>query len=188
MPHIQIIIGSTRPGRIGLPIAQWLMALTQGRKDASYELVDLAEFALPVMNEPRHPRLAQYEHDHTKRWSENVKRADGFVLVTPEYNHSFPASLKNALDYLHNEWRLKPAGFVSYGGIAAGIRSVQHLKTVLEAFQMIPVLEGVNIPMVHSLFDSEKVFRPGKEIEDAARLMLDRVTFWALHQAPLIQR
>jgi NAD(P)H-dependent FMN reductase len=188
MPHIQIIVGSTRPGRIGLPIAQWLMGLAAGRTDATYELVDIADFALPVMDEPRHPRLGQYEHEHTRRWSECVSRADGFVLVTPEYNHSFPGSLKNALDYLHNEWRFKPAGFVSYGGIAAGIRSVQHLKTVLEAFQMIPVLEGVNIPMVHALFDADRSFRPDGAIEDAARLMLDRVTFWANHQAPLVQR
>jgi NAD(P)H-dependent FMN reductase len=186
MPHIQIIVGSTRPGRIGLAIARWLAAIAETRTDATYELIDLAEVALPLMDEPRHPRHADYEHDHTKRWSEIVSRADGYVFVTPEYNHSYPASLKNALDYLHNEWRYKPVGFVSYGGIAAGTRAVQHLKTVLNAFQMIPVNEGVNIPLVLSLFDAQKVFDPGKGIQDAASLMLDRLTFWALHQAPIV--
>lgn len=188
MTHIQIIVGSVRPGRIGLPIAEWLMGIAATRQDATFELVDLKDMALPLMDEPRHPRLGQYEHDHTKHWSATVSRADGYVFVTPEYNHSFPASLKNAIDFLHNEWMYKPVSFVSYGGIAAGTRAVQHLKTVLAAFQMVSVLEGVNIPMVLSLFDPERKFKPGPEIEAAARLMLERTVFWARHQAPLVRR
>lgn len=188
MTHIQIIVGSTRPGRIGRPIADWLFDLSDAVTDASFELVDIQDFALPLMDEPRHPRLSQYEHEHTRRWSERITQADGYVFVTPEYNHSFPASLKNAIDYLHSEWMFKPAGFLSYGGIAAGTRAVQHLKTVLAAFQMIPVLEGVNVPMVFSLMDQEKRFRPNDEIAVAARLMLERTVAWANHQAPLIKR
>lgn len=188
MTHIQIVVGSTRPGRIGRPIADWLFELSLEVGSASFELVDIADFALPLMDEAKHPRLAQYEHEHTRRWSETIARADGYVFVTPEYNHSFPASLKNAIDYLHNEWTFKPVAFVSYGGIAAGTRAVQHLKTVLTAFQMISVLEGVNVPMVLSLMDRDKRFRPGEDITAAARLMLERTIAWANHQAPLVRR
>jgi NAD(P)H-dependent FMN reductase len=188
MPHVQIIVASTRQGRIGLPIAEWIAGLAAARSDYTSELVDLRAVNLPMFDEPNHPRLMKYEHEHTKAWSATVAKADGFVFVTPEYNHSFPASLKNAIDYLHNEWSHKPVGFVSYGGVAAGTRSVQALKPVLASLQMVPVLEGVNIPFVHALFNAEKKFVPEKGLDDAARLMLDRVGFWMAHQMPLSRK
>lgn len=188
MPNILIIVGSTRPGRIARPIAEWLLEVSRDIDAATFELVDIEDFRLPLLNESKHPRMGQYEHEHTRRWSEAISRGDGYVFVTPEYNHSFPAALKNAIDYLHNEWVYKPAGFMSYGGIAAGTRAVQHLKTVLSAFQMVSVLEGVNVPMVMSLLDQKKRFVPGDEITVATRLMLQRVVFWADHQASLVKQ
>lgn len=185
MPLVQIIVASTRPGRVGLPIAEWILSLARERTDIEVELVDLRDVNLPNFDEPRHPRLGQYEHEHTKRWSASVDRADGFVFVTPEYNHSFPASLKNALDFVFREWAHKPVGFVSYGGVAAGTRSVQALKPVLAALQMVPVLEGVNIPFVQNLFDADKNLKTEKGLDDSARLMLDKLVGWMAHQRPL---
>jgi NAD(P)H-dependent FMN reductase len=185
MPLVKIIVASTRPGRVGLPIAEWVHAIARERSDIEVELVDLREVNLPIHDEPHHPRLGKYEHEHTRRWSASVERADGFIFVTPEYNHSFPASLKNALDFVFREWAHKPVGIVSYGGVAAGTRSVQALKPVLAALQMIPVLESVNIPFVANLFDADKKLTTDKGLDDAARLMVERLVFWMGHQRPL---
>src|SRR5947209_7654159 len=122
-PKLEIIIASTRPGRVGLPVAQWFYQRAVAHGGFEVELVDLAEINLPFMDEPKHPRLRQYVHQHTRDWSAKVDSADAFVFVTPEYNFSFNAVLKNALDYLHWEWQYKPAGFVSYGGVSAGTRA-----------------------------------------------------------------
>jgi NAD(P)H-dependent FMN reductase len=186
--HLQIIAASTRQERIGFPIAQWIERLAKERDDFTSELIDLREIGLPLFDEPHHPRLGKYVHEHTRRWSALIRQADGYVFVTPEYNHSFPASLKNAIDHLHNEWQFKPVGFVSYGGVAAGTRAVQHLKTVLASLQMVPVLEGVQIPFVKSLFGDDGAFNPDKGLEDAARLMLERTGFWMRQQSPLVRR
>ena len=131
MPTLQIIIASTRPGRVGEPVADWFSARARQHGGFELDVVDLAELALPFMDEPNHPRLRRYEHQHTKDWSARVDAADAFVFVTPEYNHSYNAPLKNAIDYLHQEWEYKPVGFVSYGGVAAGTRAVQALKQVV---------------------------------------------------------
>jgi NAD(P)H-dependent FMN reductase len=128
MATLQIIIASTRPGRAGLPIGQWFHERALGHGGFDIDLVDLADLNLPFMDEPSHPRLRRYTHQHTRDWSARVEAADAFVFVTPEYNHGFNAPLKNAIDYLHDEWRHKPVGFVSYGGVAAGTRAVQMLK------------------------------------------------------------
>lgn len=187
MPRLLVVACSTRPSRVGFPIASWTTdrARLDGRFDV--ELADLREIALPVFDEPRHPRLKQYEHEHTKRWSAIVERADALVFVTPEYNHGYPASLKNAIDYLHEEWKFKPAAFVSYGGIAAGTRAVQAIKPVLDCLRMIPIYEGLNIAFVHDLL-RDGAFLSDKGHEDALTGMLDTLAFWAGRNAPLYLR
>ena len=172
---LSVIVASTRPGRIGLPIGAW--AAEVAARDARFDvrLVDLAEVALPLLDEPNHPRLAQYEHDHTKRWAEIIGSSDAFVFVTPEYNHSFPATLKNAIDYLHNEWQHKPVGFVSYGGISGGIRAVEALIPVCTALRMTPVVEGVVLPFPFGRVDDEGRFIGDGDNSAAADAMLGQL-------------
>jgi NAD(P)H-dependent FMN reductase len=149
MSKLEIIVASTRPGRVGLPIAQWIE--TEAREHGGFDevvLVDLAEVNLPFMNEPNHPRLAQYVHQHTKDWSATVSSADAFVFVMPEYNYGYNAELKNAIDYLHKEWAYKPVGLVSYGGVAAGTRAAQMIKQVVTTLRMTPVPDAVALPFV----------------------------------------
>lgn len=170
--RIQVIVASTRPGRVGLPIGEWV----RDRLDAEgfdVDFADLAEIDLPFFNEPNHPRLGQYLHQHTKDWSARVDAADAFILIMPEYNHSFTAPLKNAIDYLSREWKRKPVGFVSYGGVAGGTRAVQALKPVLVALQMIPAASAVVIPSVETHFDDSRGFQPTRSHESALARMFD---------------
>ena len=175
MPKLQIIIGSTRPGRAGQPIAEWFYERAVAHGGFEVELVDLAEFKLPFMDEPNHPRLRQYMHQHTRDWSAKVDAADAFVFVTPEYNYGFPAALKNAIDYLHQEWAYKPVGFVSYGGVAAGTRAVQMLKQVITTLKMTPLTEAVNIPFFPQFMDEEGRLRANELMEQSATAMLDEL-------------
>ena len=175
MPKLIVVIASTRPGRVGLPVGEWFAARARAHGGFEVEVVDLAELRLPLMDEPNHPRLRQYANEHTKAWSAQVGEADAFVLVTPEYNHGFTAPLKNALDYLHHEWQYKPVGFVSYGGIAAGTRAMQMLKPVLVALKLTPVMEAVNVPFVRQFIDDEEQFSPNEILEQAADAMLDEL-------------
>jgi NAD(P)H-dependent FMN reductase len=148
LPTLQIIVASTRPGRVGLPVAQWILVAAQEHGGFEVELVDLAEVNLPLFDEPRHPRFQQYEHQHTRDWSATVTRGDAFVIVMPEYNYGFNAAIKNAIDYLNVEWQYKPVGLVSYGGVSAGTRAAQMLKQVLTTLKMVPIPEAVSIPFV----------------------------------------
>jgi NAD(P)H-dependent FMN reductase len=174
-PVLQVIIGSTRPGRVGPAVADWIAKRAKQQGDFQVEVTDLAELNLPLFDEPHHPRLGRYVHQHTMDWSAIVEESDAFVFVIPEYNHSFNAATKNALDYLNAEWADKAAALVSYGGVAAGTRAVQALKPVLVALKMLPVNEGVNIPFVREHIDGDGRFKP-TEIEDAsARVMLDEL-------------
>ena len=134
---IAIILGSTRPGRFGEQVAQWVLERSKGREDAEYELVDLADFDLDLLNEPVVPGAAkrQYENPKTVRWGQKVDEFDGFVFVTPEYNHGVPAALKNAFDILYPEWVHKGAALVSYGA-DGGVRAVEHWRTILANPQM----------------------------------------------------
>jgi NAD(P)H-dependent FMN reductase len=175
MPNLAIIIGSTRPGRAGAAIAQWFAARAKDHGGFDVTVVDLAEVDLPLLDEPNHPRLRQYTRQHTKDWSAIIDAADAFVFVTPEYNYGYPAALKNAIDYLHHEWQHKPAGFVSYGGVAAGTRAVQQLKQVVTTLRMLPVFDSVNIPFHTQFLDSDGVLRPNEVMEKAAGAMLDEL-------------
>jgi NAD(P)H-dependent FMN reductase len=175
MPRLMIVIASTRPGRVGLPVAQWFegQAIAHGGFDV--EVADLAELALPFMDEPAHPRLQQYIHPHTKRWSALVDAADAFAFVMPEYNFGFNAPLKNAIDFLHNEWKYKPVGLVSYGGVAAGTRAAQMLKQVVTALKMTPLAEAVQIPFVAQFFNDDGAFEGTPVMQQAAFAMLDEL-------------
>ena len=175
MPTLTVIIGSTRPGRAGLPIAQWFTACATAHGAFEVAVADLAEIDLPLLDEPNHPRLRQYTHQHTKDWSATVEASDAFVFVTPEYNYGFTAALKNAIDYLHDEWKYKPVGFVSYGGVAAGTRAVQQLKQVVTTLKMMPLFEAVSIPFHAQFIDDEGAVAANELMELAAGAMLDEL-------------
>jgi NAD(P)H-dependent FMN reductase len=172
MPNLLIIIiASTRPGRAGLPVVRWFEPIARAHGAFDVSVADLAEWNLPFLDEPKHPKLREYTQEHTRRWSAEVDAADAFVFVMPEYNHGFNAPLKNAIDYLHQEWQHKPAGFVSYGGVAAGMRAVQQLKQVLISLNMLPVNDAVAIQfIVKQIEDGELVV--GEILEQAADAML----------------
>ncbi len=175
MPQLQIIIASTRPGRVGDRFGQWFVGEARAHGGFDVEIVDLAEVALPFFDEPMHPRLQQYQHEHTKAWSATVSRADAVVFVAPEYNHGYNAVLKNAIDFLHHEWADKAAGFVSYGGVASGTRMVQALKPVLLALRMVPVVESVNIPFLQQFLTDDGSVAPNSVMVEAAHAMLDEL-------------
>ena len=184
-PRLLVIIASTRPGRVGLPVSEWVREQIARHGGFELQVADLAEMALPFMDEPNHPRLRQYTHPHTKAWSAIVDAADAFVFVMPEYNHGFSAPLKNAIDYLVQEWAYKPVGLVSYGGISGGIRAVQLLKPVLSGLKMAPLPEAVPIPFVGSLIDDEGRFQATDSMEEAAQGMLDALARWVTALRPL---
>jgi NAD(P)H-dependent FMN reductase len=180
MALLQIIVVSTRPGRKGPAIAAWFDRYAREHGAFDIELVDLAEVNLPLFDEPEHPRFRKYQHDHTKAWSVRIDRADAFVFVTPEYNHSLPPPFVNAIDYLVHEWAYKPVGFVSYGGVSGGLRSVQMSKTLLTALKMVPLPEGVPIANFARLIDpTTGVFTPEESQVRAGKLMLDELLRWA---------
>jgi NAD(P)H-dependent FMN reductase len=186
MPLLQVILVSTRPARAGAPVAEWFRDHAVRQNTFDVELVDLAEVNLPLFDEPAHPRLRQYAHDHTKAWSARVARADAFVFVTPEYNHGPPPSLVNAIDYLVHEWAYKPAGFVSYGGAAGGARSVQMTKLMLVALKVMPLPESVLIPFFTTLIDKAGGrFAPPDTLSAAADAMLNELRRWADALQPL---
>ena len=174
-PVLQVVSASTRAGRKGIAVARWFQRFAQAHSGFEVELVDLAEVGLPVFDEPNHPRLQQYVHQSTKDWSATVSRADAFVFVTPEYNHSFPASLKNALDHLSVEWADKAAGLVSYGGISAGLRSATAVKPVLASLRMLTVVEAVAVPFFTRFLTEDEEFVPSAEVEAGAKAMLDEL-------------
>jgi NAD(P)H-dependent FMN reductase len=175
MPNLTVIISSTRPGRAGLPIAEWFIARAKHHGAFALHVADLAQLDLPLFNEPNHPRFRQYVHQHTKDWSEIVDAADAFVIVTPEYNYGYPATIKNAIDYLHEEWKDKPVGFVSYGGVAAGTRAVQQLKQVVTTLKMVPIFESVSIPFHSQFIDEEGQVQANEVMEQAADAMLNEL-------------
>ncbi|MDX6243263.1 MAG: hypothetical protein QOE76_986 [Frankiales bacterium] len=177
MPVLKIIIASTRPGRVGASVGAWITSVARQHQGFTVEVLDLAEIALPLMDEPHHPRFAKYTQDHTKAWSASIAGADAFVFVMPEYNYSFTAPLKNAIDYLFAEWQHKPVGLVSYGGVSGGLRAAQQIKQVVTTLSMMPLVEAVTIPMVASLV-VDGVLQPTEPMELSAGAMLDSLVRW----------
>lgn len=177
-PVLRIIIGSTRPGRVGPSVAAWIAERARDHGGFDVQVTDLAELNLPLYDEPNHPRLRQYVNEHTKDWSALADASDAFIFVTPEYNHGFNAALKNAIDYLYHEWHHKAAGIVSYGGVSAGTRATQMLKQVLTALKIMPVPEAVNIPFVFQHLDEDKRFKSTELIDASAIAMLDELQRW----------
>jgi NAD(P)H-dependent FMN reductase len=182
--NLLVVTASTRPGRVGLPVSQWFVDVAKAHGGFSVAVADLAEEDLPLLDEPHHPRLQNYQNEHTKRWSEKVAAADAFVFVIPEYNFGLSASLKNAFDYLHHEWRYKAASVVSYGGVSAGTRSAVAVHQVTYALNIFMISQAVNIPFVSNhLVDGR--FDPSETTEQAATLMLNELAKVAETLKPL---
>jgi NAD(P)H-dependent FMN reductase len=171
-PILQVVIGSTRPGRVGPAVADWIADRAQDQTGFDVEVADLAELNLPLFDEPEHPRLGRYAHQHTKDWSAIVDRSDALVFVIPEYNHTFNAATKNALDYLHREWQDKPAGIVSYGGGSGGANAARTLEPVLSALRMRPASAPVSIQAIRERVGQDGRLQPTPAMEDAASAML----------------
>ena len=185
MPRIGIILGSTRPNRNGEAVAKWVLEVASKRDDAQFELVDLRDYPLPHLDEPLPPSMGQYQNEHTKAWADKIASFDGFVIVTPEYNHSTSGVLKNAIDYLYAEWNNKAVGFVSYGGVG-GARAAEHLRLVAGELQMADVRQQVALSLLTE-FENFSVFKPGDYNTAALDTLLDQVIAWSTALAPLRQ-
>lgn len=185
MLKIAIILGSTRPGRNTEAVAKWVQKLASTRTDAQFELVDLADYNLPPLDEPIPPSMGQYRQPHTKVWAAKVAEFDGYVFVTPEYNHSIPASLKNALDAVYAEWNNKAAGFVSHGS-AGGTRAVEHLRGIAGELQIADVRSQVMLSMFTD-FKNFSEFTPHPRHEKEVHIMLNQLVAWSGALKPLRQ-
>ena len=181
---LKVIVASTRPGRVGIHVGRWIHGVAAGHPAFDADLVHLAEVGLPLYDEPNHPRLKKYVHEHTRRWSEIVDAADAYVLVMPEYNYSVTPALTNALDFVYHEWGYKPASFVSYGGVSGGLRAAQLVKVTLSALKVVPINEAVVIPFVANHV-KDGAFVPEDIHVTAAGQMLDETARWAEALKPL---
>lgn len=179
-----VITVSTRDGRVGAAVADWFAQFAKAESEFEIVPIDLKDVNLPVLDEPNHPLMHDYQFEHTKRWSELVTPLDAFVFVTPEYDYFVPGALVNAIDYLATEWSYKPAGFVGYGGISGGLRSIQAAKPLLTSVKMMPLPESVSIHFVQNNLENN-VFTPERKHEDMARIMLTELTKWATALQPL---
>lgn len=177
MTKIAIILGSTRPGRNGEAVARWVHDLAAKRDDAQFELVDLADYPLPHLDEPVPPSLGQYTKEHTRTWSAKIAEFDGYVFVTPEYNHSTSGALKNAIDYLFREWNNKAAGFVSYGS-TGGTRAVEHLRLIMGELMVADVRAQVALSLLTD-FREYREFTPAAHHEQSLSTLLDQVVTWS---------
>jgi NAD(P)H-dependent FMN reductase len=175
--RIAIITGSTRPGRNNIAVARWVSKLAARRRDAKFELVDIVDYQLPLLDEPVPPVLGRYSHEHTKRWAAKIASFDGYVFVTPEYNHGMSAALKNAIDYLYAEWNNKAAGIVSYGAVG-GARAAEHLRLVMGNLMVADVTKQVTLSLFTD-FENLSVFRPDPRHEAELHSMLDQLIAWS---------
>lgn len=176
---LNVIIGSTRPGRGGPAVAEWVKKAATEHGKFEVELVDLADFNLPLLDEPNHPVQQKYQHEHTKRWSKSVQSADAFVFVSPEYDYFPPASLVNAVQTLVREWAYKPAGVVSYAGISGGLRASQELRLLLTSVNIHPVPQSVPVPFYSQFIGEDGTFSPNEPMAQGLTTMLDEVHKWA---------
>jgi NAD(P)H-dependent FMN reductase len=177
MLKIAVIIGSTRPGRVGESVATWVYEVAKERSEAEFELVDVKDFDLPLLDEPAPPSMGQYSKEHTKTWAAKIDSFDGYVFVTPEYNHSTSGALKNAIDFLFREWNNKAAGFVGYGG-AGGVRAVEHLRLVMAEVQVATVRNQVALSLIAD-FENYTTFKPTAHHEKSVNQMLDQLIAWS---------
>jgi NAD(P)H-dependent FMN reductase len=176
MLRIAIIIGSTRPGRNGEAVGKWVHEIAKKRTDSNFELVDIRDFNLPLLDEPIPPSMGQYSKEHTKAWSLRIDSFDAYIFVTAEYNHGIPGALKNAIDFLYKEWNNKVAGFVSYGG-AGGVRAVEQLRLVMAELKVATVRSQVTLSLFTD-FENFTKFKPATFQENSANAMLDEVIAW----------
>jgi NAD(P)H-dependent FMN reductase len=176
MINVGIIVGSTRPGRKADAVARWVYEIAKRRSDASFEVVDIAAFNLPLLDEAMPPMMGQYSQPHTKAWSAKIAAFDAFVFVTPEYNHSTSGALKNAIDFLFKEWNDKAAGFVGYGG-AGGTRAVEHLRLVMAEVKVADVRAQVALSLFTD-FEKYVTFKPAPHQEQSVTAMLDDLVGW----------
>ena len=183
MIKLGIILGSTRPGRNGEQVAKWVYDIASRRNDAEFELVDLLDYPLPHLDEPLPPSFGNYQNEHTKQWASKIASFDGFVIVTPEYNHGTSGVLKNAIDYLYAEWNNKAVGFVSYGAVG-GARAAEHLRLVAGELQMADVRQQVTLSLLTE-FENFSVFKPAEYNVAALNTMLDQLVAWTTALAPL---
>lgn len=177
MLKLAVVVGSTRPGRVGEAVARWAYELAKKRKDAGFELVDIADFDLPLLDEPVPPSQGKYSKEHTKKWAASIASFDGYVFVTPEYNHGPSGALKNAIDFLYAEWNDKAAGFVGYGS-AGGARAVEQLRLVMAEVQVATVRNQVMLSL-HDDFENYSAFKPRGHHEKALGQVLDQLTAWS---------
>lgn len=175
--RIAIILGSTRPGRVGEGVAHWAHGVASRRSDADYELVDIEDFNLPLLDEPLPPSRGQYSKEHTKKWAAKIASFDGFVFVAPEYNHGISGALKNAIDFLYREWNNKAAGFVSYGS-AGGTRAVEALRLVMGELMVADVRQQVILSLAND-FENFSKFKPAPGHEKALNTLLDQLVAWS---------
>ncbi len=176
MLKIAIITGSTRPSRVNKQVADWVLSQVQNRADATFELVDIADHNLPLLDEPFPPMMATYQHQHTKQWSEKISSFDGYIFVTPEYNHATSAALKNAIDYLFYEWNNKVAGFVGYGS-GGGIRAVENLRLVMGELMVADIKAQLSLSMFTD-FENYSVFKPAETHLTMLATMIDQIISW----------
>lgn len=178
MVKIQVILGSTRPNRFSEKPGKWIFGLLQKRKEIEAELIDLRNYPLPFFDEPMSPAMlkGEYSNKVAEKWAKKVAEADGYIIVTPEYNHGYSAVLKNALDYVYSQWNNKPVGFVAYGGMG-GARAVEQLREVVIELQMVPVRNAVYIPAFWTLLDDKGNLKT-ETLNESAEAMLDQLTWW----------
>jgi NAD(P)H-dependent FMN reductase len=179
-PRILVILGSTRQGRFGETVARWLFPIVESREDLTAELVDLRDWKLPYYDRPNVAAASEYDDEQCRAWAEVVGRADGFLVITPEYNFGYPAVLKSALDAVYKEWNRKPVAFASYGGWSGGTRAVEQLRSVAVELQMVPVRGSLVLQFAPRLFDEEGNLKNPDFYNAAATRMLNDLAWWAV--------
>lgn len=177
MVKIAVVVGSTRPGRRSKQVADWVLERAVAKGGAEYKLLDLADYKLPLLDEPMPPSMGNYQHEHTKTWARAVAEFDGYIFVTAEYNHSVPGALKNALDFIYAEWNNKAAGFVSYGS-AGGVRAVENLRLISGELQMADVRAQVALPFATD-FEAFTTFTPSATAEEDLNVLIEQVLAWS---------
>ncbi len=187
MTTIKVILGSTRPGRFGIQPAEWIMDLSKAHPESKFELVDLADLNLPLLDEPMPASMQKYTKDHTKKWAEIVDSADGFIFVTAEYNHSIPGALKNAIDFLSREWMFKPVAYVSYGADAGGTRAIEQLRQIAGWHRMYDLGDFVSLANYWAQLDKDGKFTANELQTQNAEKMLNSIIFWSEKMKPARQ-